>query len=267
MPQDHRLQLQRFELKYPISEELTGALRDFISCHLELDDYAASQPSLSYPVHSLYIDSDDLKTHRATVNGSKNRFKLRLRYYSADPESPVFFEVKRRMDNCILKQRCGVRREAVPLLLMGQLPDRELLVSREPRHWAALERFTCLMQQINARPKLHNAYQREAWVSPNDNSVRVTFDRQVSAEPFFRAEAVTEMKQPIRVFPGWLVLEIKFTTRFPNWLRELVQRFGLRQGSSAKYSRAVEVLGEHRFHNGSGSDLEGQALAERRQRL
>ena len=112
MSQDHRLQQQRFELKYLVDEAITPALRDFVSSYLELDDYGARRPDMSYPVYSVYLDSDGLETYQAAVNGVRNRFKLRLRYYSDDPDGPVFFEVKAREDNCILKQRCGVRREA-----------------------------------------------------------------------------------------------------------------------------------------------------------
>jgi hypothetical protein len=247
MPQDHRLQQQRFELKYLIDEGITLRIRDFVSSYLELDDYGASQPNLSYPVHSLYLDSDDLKTHHACINGAKNRFKLRLRYYDDKPDTPVFFEVKARVDNCILKQRCGVRRDAIPLLLAGYLPEPEQLLSREPRHLVTLQRFNLLLHQLGARPKLHNNYLREAWVSPQDNSVRLTFDRNVYAEPFFRAKAVVEMKQPVRVFAEFVILELKFTTRFPNWFQELVQRFNLMQFSSAKYCEGVELLGCHHF--------------------
>ncbi len=247
MAQDHRLQQQRFELKYLINEGITLRIRDFVSSYLELDDYGATQPNLSYPVHSLYLDSDDLKTHHASINGTKNRFKLRLRYYDDKPETPVFFEVKARVDNCILKQRCGVRREAIPLLLAGHLPEPGQLLSREPRHLVTLQRFNLLLQQLGARPKLHNNYLREAWVSPQDNSVRLTFDRNICAEPFFRAKAVVEMKKPVRVFAEFVVLELKFTTRFPNWFQQLVRRFNLMQFSSAKYCEGVELLGSDRF--------------------
>jgi hypothetical protein len=260
MAQDHRLQLQRFELKYLIDERITLAMRDFIGSYLELDEYGLDRPNLSYPVHSLYLDSDDLETHQLSVNGSKNRFKLRLRYYDDKPNTPVFFEVKARVDNCILKQRCGVRRDAVPLLLAGQLPEPEHLLSKEPRHLAALQRFNLLQHQLNAAPKAHNHYQREAWVSPHDNSVRVTFDRNIRIEPWFWPRPVVRMMNPIRVFPEFVVLELKFTTRFPNWFKELVRRFNLMQFSSAKYSEGVILLGEHRFHNGDKALDEGEAL-------
>lgn len=250
MSQDHRLQQRRFELKYLIQEEITSSLRDFISCYLELDEFGQGQSSMAYPVYSLYFDSDDLKTYHDTINGYKNRFKLRLRYYDEKPNTPVFFEIKGRQDKCILKQRCGVKREAVALLAAGQLPDPDYLVSREPRHLAALQRFNYLLHQINARPKAHNSYTREAWVSPNDNSVRVTFDRRVLIEPFFRVEATTRMERPYPIFSEYTILEVKFTNRYPNWIRQMVQTFRLVWAASAKYAGGVLSMGEHWFHDG-----------------
>lgn len=244
-----KMQQQRFELKYLIDESLTSGIRDFVSCYLELDDYAVGRPNFSYPVHSVYLDSPDLRTHHATINGTKNRYKLRLRYYDDKPNTPVFFEVKARVDNCILKQRCGVKREAVPLLLTGQLPDPDQLFSKEPKHLAAIQRFSALVLQIRATPKIHNNYLREAWVSSNDNSVRVTFDRQVFIEPHFQADAVVQMKNPVQVFPEYTILELKFTTRYPNWFNDMVRHFNLMQWSSAKYSEGIVALGEHCFYD------------------
>lgn len=247
MSQDHRLQQQRFELKYLVEESLMGHIRDFVSSYLELDEYGVGQPNLSYPVHSLYLDSEGMHTHHAWVNGTKNRFKLRLRYYNDRPDSPVFFEVKGRVDNCILKKRCGVRRDAVASLLNGQWPRPEQFITREPRHFAALERFLLLMDSINARPKAHNAYAREAWVSPHDNSIRVTFDRNIRIEPHFKPSTDVGMSEPTPLYSPVVVLELKFTDRFPNWFNGLVQRFNLMQSSSAKYSGGVLLIGESRF--------------------
>jgi len=247
MPQDHRLQQQRFELKYLVKESLTPAMRDYVASYLELDDYGVGQPNLAYPVHSLYLDSADLHTHREFLNGTKNRFKLRLRYYDDRPGSPVFFEVKGRVDSCILKRRCGVRRDAVAEVLNGQWPEPDQFVTNEPRHLAALERFQVLMNHINAAPRAHNTYWREAWVSPNDNSVRVTFDRNVRIEPHFNFDAVVFMRNPSQVYADSVILELKFTDRFPTWFNELVERFNLMQLSAAKYSGGILMLGEACF--------------------
>jgi hypothetical protein len=251
-----RLQAQRFELKYLIDRKLVPGIRYYIQSYLELDDYGVGQPTLAYPVHSLYLDSSGLETYHATLNGTKNRFKLRLRYYDDNPDTPVFFEIKARVDNCILKQRCGVRREAVPLVVAGQLPDQKQLLSREPRHLVALQRFVRLVHQLNAKPKLHNHYWREAWVSPHDNSVRVTFDQKVRVEPFFVAQPTIDMAHPTRVYSEYVILELKFTTRFPNWLRDMVEHFNLMQAAAAKYAGGVFLLGEHMFQEQTSFEVD-----------
>ena len=250
MSQDHRLQLRRFELKYLIKEDVARPISEFVSSYLELDDFSVGRPNNSYEIHSVYLDSPSLFTHRASINGEKNRFKLRLRYYDAQPGSPVFCEVKQRVDHCILKRRCGVRREAVPLIVSGQLPSSEQLLSPEPRHLAGLQRFNELLLRLNAAPRLHNHYQREAWVSPHDNSVRVTFDRNIRVEPYFGDDAVVAMSHPTRIYEDFVVLELKFTTRFPNWFNALVSRFNLMRAAAMKYSGGVEIVGEDHFQPG-----------------
>ncbi len=247
MAQDHELPQQRFELKYLIDGRVAPRMRDFLGSHLVPDEYGVGQKDFSYPVHTVYLDSNGLETYQASLNGTKNRFKLRLRYYSEDPESPVFFEVKGRVDNCILKRRCPVRRAAVPLLLAGHLPEPEHLFSTKPKNLFAFHHFHHLMQRLGARPKAHNHYMREAWVTPDNNAVRVTFDRNILHEPHFLPETVTEMKRPVRVFPEFVVVELKFTERFPNWFKDLVRHFNLMQFSSAKYAEGITLMGESRF--------------------
>jgi hypothetical protein len=244
------MQQQRFELKYLITDGVALRIRDFVGSYLEIDEYGASKPNLSYPVHSLYLDSNDLKIYHQTINGTRNRYKLRLRFYDDRPETPIFFEIKRRANNCILKQRCAVRRGAVTWLLAGHLPEPGHLISQEPKQLVALQRFTLLANHLHAKPKAHVAYIREAWVSPHDNSVRVTLDRAMTCEPRFSSAASTRLENPVYTYGKNVILELKFTDRFPDWFRELVRVFDLMQYSAAKYAEGVTLLGEHCFHDG-----------------
>jgi hypothetical protein len=244
---EDKMQQQRFELKYILTEAVAMAVRDFVSGYLEIDEYGATLPNFSYPVHSLYLDSDDLYLYHTTINGDKNRYKLRLRFYDDRREAPIFFEIKRRMNNIIAKQRGAVRREAVDWLLAGHLPDAAHLVSRDPRQLVALQNFCRLMHNVRARPKGHIAYVREAWISPLDNSVRITMDREVRCEPEGTARLETRMYEPVSVFGNAVVLELKFTDRFPDWFKQLVRIFGLMQCGAAKYVEGVTVIGVDKF--------------------
>lgn len=244
--QQDRLQLSRFELKYIIPEHMALSVRDFVRCYLDVDEYGATMPNLSYPVHSLYLDSEDLELYQGTINGDKNRYKLRVRYYDERPNGPVFFEIKRRMNNTIAKQRGGIRREDFPAVLAGQLPDPSQVLSKDPRQYFAIQNFVRLMQQLRAKPTVHVYYMREAWISRHDNSVRVTLDRQVFCEPDPEARLPIQMVNPVLVFGSDVILELKFTNRFPDWFKELVRVFGLMQCGAAKYVEGVTLLGEER---------------------
>jgi SPX domain protein involved in polyphosphate accumulation len=240
------MQQQRYELKYRVSERTAVAVREFVRGYLVPDEFAALSADASYMVHSLYLDSPQLWLYRSTVNGDKNRFKLRLRFYDESADSPVFFEIKRRLDNCIMKQRAAVRRAAVPALLAGTWPSLCDLWRPEARPLAALQEFSRLMQRVRATPRSHVVYRREAWMSPRDTSARVTFDREVRCAPELRPQLRAAVPGAVQVFAQQVILELKFTARMPRWAAELVQCFGLVQSGAAKYVEGVTALGEHR---------------------
>lgn len=245
---EDRLQVTRFELKYRISAATALRMRDFLGSYLVLDQHGAGRPNNSYPIHNIYLDSDDLTIYWNVVNGSRNRYKIRLRYYDDHPASPVFFEIKRRVDNAILKQRVPVRQEAVPWLLAGQLPAPEHLLSDPANSLGTVQHFCQLMSGARAVPKVHLAYLREAWVSDADDFVRVTLDREVCGGPHFSSAITTRIEGYVMPFEPLVILELKFSGRFPNWYNELVQVFGVMQCGAAKYAESVVLLQEHRLN-------------------
>ncbi|HET7623626.1 MAG TPA: polyphosphate polymerase domain-containing protein [Verrucomicrobiae bacterium] len=242
-----KMQLQRFEIKYLVPESVAFAARDFIRSYLVPDEFSLGRPDYSYPVHSLYLDSRPLKFYRQTVNGDKNRYKLRVRFYDDELDSPVFLETKRRMNNVIIKQRCAVRRDAIATILAGQNPGSEFVMSTLPGELFAMESFMERMLVERAVPVAHVAYKREAWMSPRNNSVRVTLDRSVRFSPQPLPRLSTFMEKPLSVFRPEVILELKFTDRFPNWFTELVRVFNLRQDSAAKYAMGIMTYGEERI--------------------
>ena len=81
------------------------------------------------------------------------------------------------------------------------------------------------------------SYLREAYVTAHDNSVRVTFDRLIHGTPFDGKFDMNDSAPEQQAYPdiGGIVLELKFTDRFPNWLRQMAQ-------AMAKYVKCVEAL-------------------------
>src|SRR5262245_48745643 len=122
------MQTNRFELKYVIDERTAGEVRRYVRQFLEPDEHTDPRGGVGYPVHSLYLDSYDLALARQTLTGKKNRFKLRIRFYDDDDESPVFFEIKKRVNDVIMKERAIVYRASVPKFLAGVPLDHPDLV-------------------------------------------------------------------------------------------------------------------------------------------
>jgi hypothetical protein len=244
-------QLQRFEVKYLVTEQTARRMRQFVRCYLKPDGFAADPSDPSYAVHTLYLDSPDLSLYRATCGGEKNRFKLRVRFYGDRPDAPAFFEIKRRRNECISKLRAEVRRDAVSALLGGEYPQLRHLIERDSKQLFALQEFCRVMRHLGATPRSHVAYCREAWMSRENNSLRLTFDRQVQCEPQFDTtlHANVDGAAVVEPFERQVIFELKFTSRMPNWCGELARTFGLVRGGAAKYAEGVALIGERCVSN------------------
>lgn len=245
------MSLPRLELKFRVPEATALAVRDYVSGFLELDRYVIDRATLSYPVDSLYLDSDALTTFWSTVNGRKCRYKLRARTYSDAPDAPVFLEIKSRVHPHIIKDRAAVRRDAVDALLEGGVPSLDDLATPKPDHLLAAEKFVRLMQEIDATPRAHVRYQREAWLDPHRPGVRLTLDRDVEVRPafasHFRSGAAHAHEEPARPFGDIVILEMKFSGAMPHWFREVQQIGELKQTSAAKYCDGVLTRGIEQF--------------------
>jgi SPX domain protein involved in polyphosphate accumulation len=229
----------RYELKYVIDEERARNVRQFVQGHLNHDVYAHPSHNYSYYIHSLYLDTPDKSLCFATVSGHRNRLKLRIRFYDDKPDTPIFFEIKRRVNDVILKERAAVKKSSVSKLLQGWMPDQsDLFKPNDIAAWTSLWRFMEMKDAIGAKGSIFVSYLREAWVHPTQNTVRVTIDRDLTTHPFKGKESWTDLSD----YEQWrrppiegVVLEIKFTDKHPNWMGDMVQSLNLRRGPFAKY--------------------------------
>ena len=242
------LQSNRFELKYLVSEAHAAAVRDFVRGYLVPDPYADPQQGNSYHLSSLYLDTPELSLYQQTVAGQKNRFKLRIRFYDDSPDGPALLELKRRVNAVILKERAMVTWDGVRHLLDGQPPDPSWLLggNGDARSADALLNFCNLSDRIGAGPSIYVSYRREAYVLPDNNSVRVTFDRQLLGSSYEHGKRLLLPMHGARPRIGngdKVVLELKFTNRFPEWMHELALLFGLQRTSVPKYILYIDALG------------------------
>jgi SPX domain protein involved in polyphosphate accumulation len=166
----------RHELKYHISESKAEAIAQFVKPYVQVDRYCKLQRSGDYPIVSLYLDSEDMQLCRESLRGHKNRYNLRLRTYTDEPDSPRFFEIKRRINTIIVKSRARVMDRDVPTLLEGlPLPPQNYTADMK-----TINQFQSYMNDIKARPAVLVRYMRQAYEGDSQNRVRVTFDRKLA---------------------------------------------------------------------------------------
>ena len=234
----HAAVSQRFEAKYRLRESDALAIRQHIQPFVEPDAHGRE-----YPVTSIYLDSPDLNMYWSSATGEEIRQKLRVRTYANGNGETCFFEVKRRFNQIVKKERAVVRSAFANALLEGGGIRPEMLVNPD-RDINNLYAFMAIRDRLEATPRLVVRYQREAYVGKMEEPLRITFDRQITSLPSGRFDPKAWAASPYWFdLPGApMVLEVKFTDTFPIWVEDMIRRLDLMRISFAKYVVCVDVV-------------------------
>jgi hypothetical protein len=186
-------------------------MREFLRPFTKPDSYAALREGYRYPICSLYLDSHDL----------------------------ALLEVKRKLNNVVHKRRAGINREAVRALLNRGRLDLDGLGPQDRRN---AEYFYSHVALTEARPLIRVKYMREPYAAHGNEPVRITIDTDLM-------HAVTLDNSLSHVRGRWtttpvdgVIVEVKFTERFPWWVQDFVQTFGLHQRAVPKYVWSVDHM-------------------------
>jgi hypothetical protein len=242
--------IERREYKYLIPARVADRVRAAIQPFCEIDPWAAKSVGRRYLIDSLYFDTADLRLFWANDHELVDRFKLRVRGYPQAPGGPVFFEVKRRVNDVITKTRGKVSHSQWAAVLGD--PAAPIPVDIRGRDRVAVERFVTLARTLRVRPFTLVRYEREPYFSRIDEYARVTFDSNIRAqsvealsfEPPSRGWRALDDAVTQRTLDSLIVLELKFTTAVPLWLVDLVGRFDLQRRSFSKYGTSIRAFYE-----------------------
>lgn len=234
--------IARSELKFAITEEKAARICEAAAQLLARDPHT-SRVDGTYEVHTLYLDSPEMAIYRKSLNRDVDRFKLRMRFYDDDPSSPVFLEIKQTREGRGIKKRAAIDREtAKALFTTGDLPNISFDAA-SGEFWETVRRF-------NARPIIHIGYLREAFLDKDSPATRLTLDRAIRCQPA-PPRLTTSMRNPVHIWQGKVILEIKFAGEMPAYLHDLIHSFGLEPAKASKYMESVSS----RFGNGPKTRL------------
>jgi len=228
----------RFELKYLITLPEATRFKTALGAYLVPDNHGDRQGS--YALSSLYYDSPDYRCFWEKMDGVKFRRKLRIRCYESgapfNEDTPVFVEIKQRLDRVTQKRRVMLPYgEALRLCNEREIPDHA------PQDRPVLEEIYTFLWQYNLRPSSLVQYYRQALMGTDfDIGLRVTFDTALSYQT--RLLYLDDQPASLPLFPAdRVVMEIKVNERIPYWLTEMVAAHNLQLVRMSKYCRSIEL--------------------------
>ncbi len=243
-------QIDRYELKYTIPEEMVEPIIQTISACCFPDKYTEHSDDGYYTVNSLYFDTPDFQFLQNRLEQTEDRFNMRIRSYGNGLERPYFLEIKQKKAGLVRKLRNKVEDNDWQQMFID--PDYCQHLGKPKR-----ELFLRLAYSYLATPKVLTQYRRRAYISEINEYARVTFDKELryQAEDSYNLVPNERLMIPfddLTLFdPGCdMILELKcYSSKVPTWMIDLIKTFNLKRRSFSKYTSSVKhVINNHQYN-------------------
>lgn len=219
---------KRYELKYLITPEQKERLLRAMEPYMSLDQYGRTT------IRNLYFDTGDYRLIRRSIEKPTYKEKLRLRSYcTADAETPVFVELKKKYKKVVYKRRLLLPEEDAMAWLTGKAPPPDSQIGRE------IDYFCKFYGDLH--PRVFLSYEREAYYTREPSEFRVTFDQRVLCRQ--RDLSLTAEPGGTPLLPeGKLLMELKCPGGIPLWMVQVLSREKLYKTSFSKYGTAYQTM-------------------------
>lgn len=223
--------MQRVELKYILTNEQTDYLKEQLVGHMEVDKYGLTS------IASLYYDTPNYRLIRTSIEKPKYKEKIRLRSYGiATDDSPVFLELKRKVNGIVYK-----RRIKTTLNIASNFFENNDNLGVDSQIAKEITFFRDYYK--NLKPACLIIYDRVAYKEP-EGKLRLTID----GNPRFRFDNLnlTSSLDGKSILPeGNTILEIKVQGAMPLWLSHILDKGNIRKGSISKYGEAYKQKAQY----------------------
>lgn len=216
---------KRKEIKYLLNQLQYETLKEKLKEYLVEDKHGKST------ICNIYYDTPNFELIRKSIEKPVYKEKLRLRSYGVPREdTKVFLELKKKYKGVVYKRREKLTmKEAEEYLLRTKIPPRDTQIFREIDY--------TLKFYKNIAPAMYISYDREAYFSKEDSSLRITFDENIR----WRTEKL-DLKseiygQPI-LKPEEHLMELKAGGAVPVWLTKILDELKIYPTSFSKYKNA-----------------------------
>ena len=233
---DTVLTFKRYEKKYLLSAEKYAQLME------RLEEYIIPDRFHKSTVCSIYYDTDSYELIRHSIEKPVYKEKLRLRSYNVPgPEGEVFVELKKKYKGIVYKRRVKMTARQAEEYLSGRAPaPKDDQTSRE---------LDWVLKSYDLSPKIYIACDRLAYVSKDDENLRITFDRDIRWRDTELELTLGCHGEPV-LSDGQVLMEIKIPGAAPIWLAHLLSELEIFPRSFSKYGTCYKNELMDKYING-----------------
>jgi len=237
---EQKLRFERFEFKYILGIETYKSIRRRLRHFLIPDPAVAGLSHGFYEVISLYYDSPRFYYYWEKIDGASKRKKIRLRTYRREGKvfsSDIFFEIKRKRDAVIIKDRFSLGTEGYKQFLSGS--SAENLIAEDSHSRRVREEYLFEKSARCIAPKILVVYSREPYIGKYNKNLRITFDYGVKAKK--SNDLFSLDKGLVNVSNADIIMELKFKWALPFYIEKLLKEYNLSRVPFSKYCNSVEA--------------------------
>lgn len=223
----------RKEIKFLLNMEQYHHIMEVINEYMNPDKYCVG--GNEYGIYNVYYDTPDDFLIRESLSKPYYKEKIRLRsYYSpANPDSPVFLEIKKKIGGIVTKRRVSMTlAESQEYLATRKKPYTEKYLTNQV--FSELDAF---LDHYPISPKQYISYQREAFFGKNDKDFRLTFDRKLTERRYDLSLDCASYGNFI-IEKDQRLMEVKISDSMPDWLVRRLSELQIYKTSFSKYGKA-----------------------------
>ena len=213
---------KRYEKKYLLTPEQERDFLRLVEDRMVIDQYGL------HTICNIYFDTPDFDLIRNSVEKPIYKEKLRLRSYGVpeSEDSKVFVELKKKFKGIVYKRRVGLKLgEAEAYLYDGVKPHKDNQILHE---------IDWFLRTNPVQPQVYIAYDRRAFFGLEDNSIRLTLDKNIRC----RRKKLRLGDGPVGeqlLKDDMTLMEIKLPEYMPMWLAMILSELGVAPVSISKY--------------------------------
>lgn len=226
---------KRYELKFVITNDTYSQLLKTLSPYLTVDTNGNKEGC--YTISSIYYDTVNNLFHQERMLGQSFRQKLRMRVYNkVSVNDWAYLEIKQKHKKVVNKRRTLIKLKDAYNFLEQEKPLGNSFPFEVSNH-QILKEIDFFKNLYQLEPRVIVSYERQAFEAIEDNSIRVTFDKDLRKRNYdFRLENGSYGESYMK--SSLYVLEVKLMNRMPLWLTRILSDYQCVLQPFSKYSNS-----------------------------